>query len=85
MFAKIMAVVMAAILITTVGLSAVWWITLRNQQIDARLDYLIAEAQDIAYLAPACRRAERTAFCITRWRTLRNTSRPIWRGSGKAG
>ena len=51
MFAKIMAVVMAAILITTVGLSAVWWITLRNQQIDARLEYLISEAKDIAYLA----------------------------------
>ena len=51
MFAKIMAVVMAAILITAVGLSAVWWITLRNQQIDARLDYLISEAEDIAYLA----------------------------------
>ena len=51
MFAKIMAVVLAAILITTVGLSAVWWITLRNQQIDARLDYLISEAEDIAYLA----------------------------------
>lgn len=51
MFAKVMAVVMAAILIATVGLSAVWWFTLRNQQIDARLDYLISEAEDIAYLA----------------------------------
>ena len=51
MFARIMAVVMAAILVTTIGLSAVWWITLRNQQIDARLDYLISEAEDIAYLA----------------------------------
>jgi signal transduction histidine kinase len=46
-----MAVVLAAILLTTIGLSAVWYITLRNQQIDARLDYLISEAQDIAYLA----------------------------------
>ena len=51
MFARIMAVVLAAILLTTVGLSAVWYITLRNQQIDARLDYLISEAEDIAYLA----------------------------------
>ena len=51
MFARIMAVVMAAILITTVAISAVWYITLRNQQIDARLDYLISEAEDIAYLA----------------------------------
>ncbi len=51
MFARIMAVVMAAILITAVALSGIWWITLRNQQIDARLDYLISEAEDIAYLA----------------------------------
>ncbi len=51
MFARIMAVVLAAILLTTIGLSAVWYITLRNQQIDARLDYLISEAEDIAYLA----------------------------------
>ena len=42
---------MAAILVTTVCLSAVWWFTLRNQQIDARLDYLISEAEEIAYLA----------------------------------
>ena len=51
MFTRMMAVVMAAILITTVGISAVWYITLRNQQIDDRLDYLISEAEDIAYLA----------------------------------
>ena len=50
MFAKIMAVVMAAILVTTIGLSAVWWITLRNQQIETRLEYLISEAEDIASL-----------------------------------
>ena len=51
MFARIMAMVLAVILVTTVGLSAVWWFTLRSQQIDARLDYLISEAEDIAYLA----------------------------------
>ena len=51
MFAKIMAVVMAAILITTIGLSAVWWITLRDRQIETRLDQLISEAEDIADLA----------------------------------
>ena len=51
MFARIMAVVLAAILLTTVCLSAVWWMTLRNQQIDARLDHLISEAEEIAYLA----------------------------------
>ena len=51
MFARIMAVVLAVILLTTLGLSAVWWITLRDQQIDARLEYLISEAQEIAFLA----------------------------------
>ena len=51
MFARIMAVVMAAILVTAVLLSGIWFITMRNQQIDARLDYLISEAEDIAYLA----------------------------------
>ena len=51
MFARIMAVVLAAILLTAACLSAVWWVTLRNQQIDARLDYLISEAEEIAYLA----------------------------------
>lgn len=51
MFARIMAVVLAAILLTTVCLSGLWWLTLRNQQIDARLDHLISEAEDIAYLA----------------------------------
>ena len=51
MFARIMAVVMAAILLTTVCLSAVWWLTLRNQQIDAKLDHLSSEAEGIAYLA----------------------------------
>ena len=51
MFARIMVVVLAAILLTNVCLSGVWWLTLRNRQIDARLDYLISEAEDIAYLA----------------------------------
>ena len=51
MFTRIMAVVILAILLTAVCLSTVWWITLRDQQINARLDYLIAQAEDIAYLA----------------------------------
>ena len=51
MFARIMAVVLAIILLTTVCLSAVWWLTLRNQRIDARLDYLNSQAEEIAYLA----------------------------------
>ena len=51
MFTRIMAVVMTAIILTTVCLTAVSLVTLRNQQINARLDYLIAQAEDIAYLA----------------------------------
>ena len=51
MFARIMAVVMAAILIITGSLTAFWYLSYRNQQIDSRLDSLIAEAEDIAYLA----------------------------------
>ena len=51
MFARIMAVVLAVILLTTACLTGIWWLTLRNRQIDARLDYLISEAEDIAYLA----------------------------------
>ena len=51
MFTRIMAVVLAAILLTTVCLSAVWWLTLRNQQVNARLERLIGQAEDIAYLA----------------------------------
>ena len=51
MFARIMAMVLAVILLTTVGLSAVWWLTLREQQIDARLDHLMSEAEQIAYMA----------------------------------
>ena len=51
MFTRIMAVVMTAIILTTVCLSVVGWLTLRDQQINARLDYLIAQAGDIAYLA----------------------------------
>ena len=51
MFGRIMAMVLAVILLTSVCLSVVWWVTLRNQQIDARLDYLISEAEEIACLA----------------------------------
>jgi len=51
MFTRIMAVVLAAILLTTVSLAGVWWFTLRNQQVNARLERLIDQAKDIAYLA----------------------------------
>lgn len=51
MFARIMAVVLAVIMVTTASLSAVWWFTLRNRQIDVRLDSLQSSAEDIAWLA----------------------------------
>lgn len=43
--------VMAVILMVTVGISSVSWVTLRNQQITARLEALMNEAREISYLA----------------------------------
>lgn len=51
MFTRIMAVIIAVILLLTAGISTVFSFTLRNQQINARLEDLIRDAQDIAYLA----------------------------------
>lgn len=51
MFSRIMGMVMAVILLVTVGISSMSYFTLRNQQISARLDALMREAREIAYLA----------------------------------
>ena len=51
LFARIMAVVLSVILILTIALGVLSYYSLRNQRIAARLDYLISEAEDIAYLA----------------------------------
>ncbi|MBQ8311907.1 MAG: HAMP domain-containing protein [Clostridia bacterium] len=51
MFSRIMGMVMAVILLVTVGISGMSYITLRNQQISARLEALMQEAREIAYLA----------------------------------
>jgi len=51
LFARIMAVVLSVILLLTVALSLLSYFSLREQRIDARLDYLAAEAEKIAYLA----------------------------------
>ena len=51
MFARIMAVVLSAIVILTVVLTVISFSALRSQRINARLDYLASEAEDIAYLA----------------------------------
>lgn len=51
MFSRIMGMVMAVILLVTVGLSGVSYLRLRTQQINARLEALMKEAREIAYLA----------------------------------
>lgn len=43
--------VMAVILLVTLGISSISWVTMRNQQITARLDALMKEAREISYLA----------------------------------
>ena len=57
LFARIMAVVLSVILILTVALGVLSYYSLRNQRIAARLDYLISEAGDIAYLASEMNRS----------------------------
>lgn len=43
--------VMAVILLVTIGISSISWVTMRNQQISARLEALMKEAREISYLA----------------------------------
>ena len=51
LFTRIMAVVLSVILLLTVALSLISYFSLREQRVSARLDYLAAEAEQIAYLA----------------------------------
>lgn len=51
MFSRIMGMVIAVILLVTVGLSGVSYLRLRSQQISNRMDALMKEAREIAYLA----------------------------------
>lgn len=51
MFTRIMSMVMAAIVMVTIGISGMSYFTLRNQRISARLDALMQEAREISYLA----------------------------------
>ncbi len=51
MFARIMAVVLAVILVLTVAFASVSAMTIRNQQINARLEPLTRQAREIAFLA----------------------------------
>ncbi len=51
MFSRIMGMVTAVILLVTVGLSGISYLRLRSQQISSRMDALMKEAREIAYLA----------------------------------
>jgi len=51
LFARVMAVVLAVIVLLTVALGSMTYFSLRNQRIEARLEELVAQAEDIAYLA----------------------------------
>ena len=51
MFSRIMSMVMAVIVLVSVGISGVSYFTLRNQRISARLESLMRDAREISYLA----------------------------------
>ena len=51
MFSRIMAMVVAAIMLVAVGVAVTGGMALRNQQINARVEDLKKEAREIAYLA----------------------------------
>ncbi len=51
MFTRIMAIVMTVILLLTVVLSIIGWVSLRDQQISMTMEDLRREAREIAYLA----------------------------------
>ena len=51
MFSRIMGMVMAVILMVTIGISGMSYMSLRNERVSARLDALLKEARDISYLA----------------------------------
>ena len=55
MFSRLMAVIMAAILICVIGVSALFYVTTRSNYIDSRLNDLKMQANDIAYLASRVR------------------------------
>ena len=51
MFARLMAVILAAILVCVIGLLSLFYVTARSNYIDARMNELKVQAYDIAYLA----------------------------------
>ena len=55
MFSRMMAITLAAILVSVLGLTALFYVTTRSNYIDARLNDLKMQADDIAYLASRVR------------------------------
>ncbi len=51
MFTRVMCMVLAIIVVITAGLTVICGVAMRNQQIDSRLNELIGDAEDIAWLA----------------------------------
>ena len=51
LFARIMAVVLSVVLAMAVALSVMAYFSIRDQRVASRLDYLAAEAEEIAILA----------------------------------
>ncbi len=54
-FPRLMAAILVAILICTLGLSMGFYVTMRNNYIDTRMNELKVQAYDIAYLASRVR------------------------------
>ena len=62
MFSRLMAVIMAAILVVVIGISALFYVTSRSNYIDSRMDELKVQAYEIAYLASQERTIALSAF-----------------------
>ncbi len=62
MFSRLMAVIMAAILVIVIGISALFYVTSRSNYIDSRMDELKVQAYEIAYLASQVRSSALSAF-----------------------
>lgn len=75
MFARVMSTVMAVILLLTAVLTVTGAVSARNQQINTRLNTLISEAEDIAYLAAQTETSSWFFGGYTLPRTSQNTGR----------
>lgn len=62
MFSRLMAVIMAAILVCVIGLFSLFYVTARSNYIDMRMDALKVQAYEIAYLASQVRTGALSAF-----------------------